>query len=214
MITGGVDFGLAAQIVAPIALERETQVRGPRSAAGVDAPQETDDVAAPGETEGTENERDEKTERRESPDGLTEEERQIVSKLAQRDREVRAHENAHLAAAGGLARGVSYSYETGPDGKRYAVGGEVSIDTSPVPGDPEATLQKARQIQAAANAPAEPSGQDRAVAAQAAAMAQKALLEIAEQKRAELDGRNRESQVAQFEGPEEDRVGELLSLVA
>jgi hypothetical protein len=84
-----------------------------------------------------------------------------------------------LAAAAGLVRGVSFTYVRGPDGKRYAVGGEVSIDTSPVRGDPEATIQKAQQIRAAANAPANPSSQDRAVAAQAARMEQVARQELA-----------------------------------
>ena len=44
------------------------------------------------------------------------------------------------------------SYATGPDGQLYAVAGEVAIDTSPDPSDPEKTLQKARVIEAAANA--------------------------------------------------------------
>src|SRR5258708_1411816 len=100
--------------------------------------------------------------------------------LAETDRHVRSHEQAHLAAAGQYARsGASYQYQTGPDGKQYAIGGEGSIDTSPVPGDPAATAQKARVVQAAANAPADPSTQDRQVAAQAARMEQQAVLELA-----------------------------------
>jgi hypothetical protein len=75
--------------------------------------------------------------------------------------------------------GASFSYQRGPDGRFYAVGGEVSIDTSPVPGDPQATASKAEQIQRAALAPAQPSGQDRAVAAQAARMAMEARLQQA-----------------------------------
>ena len=102
-----------------------------------------------------------------------------IAKLRARDREVRAHEQAHAAAAGGLARGgPTFTYERGPDGKQYAVGGEVNIDTSPVAGDPEATVRKARQIRAAALAPADPSSQDRAVAASATAMETKARQEI------------------------------------
>ncbi len=102
-----------------------------------------------------------------------------VRQLAARDREVRQHEQAHLAASGGLAKsGASYSMQTGPDGKQYAVGGEVSIDTSPGK-TPEETLRKARIIQAAALAPADPSGQDRAVAAAAQAMEVQAQSEIA-----------------------------------
>jgi len=103
----------------------------------------------------------------------------VIAKLAATDRHVRAHEQAHMTAAGPYARGgPTYSYATGPDGNRYAVGGEVNLDTSPVNGDPEATIQKARVIQAAANAPANPSSQDRAVAAAAAMMEQTAQREL------------------------------------
>ena len=105
---------------------------------------------------------------------------QVVQALVSRDREVRTHEAAHLAVAGNLARGgASFSYQQGPDGGRYAIGGEVSIDVSPVQGDPKATIKKAQIIQAAALAPAQPSGQDRAVAAAASRMAQQANSEIA-----------------------------------
>lgn len=91
-----------------------------------------------------------------------------IAKLRQRDREVRTHEQAHIAAAGGLAKGgATFSFQRGPDGKQYAVGGEVSIDTSPVSENPDATIRKAQQIRAAALAPADPSVQDRAVAASA-----------------------------------------------
>ena len=111
---------------------------------------------------------------------LSEPERKQLEELRQRDREVRAHEQAHAAAAGALARGgPSYDFERGPDGRMYAVGGEVSIDTSPVHGDPRATLEKAGQIRRAALAPADPSSQDRAVAAEAAAMAAQARVELA-----------------------------------
>lgn len=117
---------------------------------------------------------------------LSNDEQRQVEKLKQRDREVRAHEAAHMAAGSGLVRGgASYQYQKGPDGKNYAVGGEVSIDSSPVRGDPEATLAKAQQIRAAAMAPADPSAQDRAVAAQAAQMAAQAQMEMARQRQEE-----------------------------
>jgi len=113
--------------------------------------------------------------------GLTPEQQQQVDKLKATDRRVRAHEQAHLAAGGGLVTGGAvYQYQTGADGKQYAVGGEVHIDTSEAR-DPEATLRKAEQIKAAALAPADPSAQDRSVAASADAMAAKARLEIAEE---------------------------------
>lgn len=105
-----------------------------------------------------------------------------LRELRQRDREVRAHEQAHAAVAGSLAKGgPSFSYERGPDGQLYAVGGEVQIDTSTVAGDPKATAEKARQVRRAALAPAQPSQQDRAVAAAAAAIEAQARVEIAQQ---------------------------------
>lgn len=117
---------------------------------------------------------------------LTKEEQQEVRKLQQRDREVRAHEAAHLAAGGAHVRGgIQFDHERGPDGRMYAVGGEVSIDSSPVPNDPEATLRKANQVRAAALAPADPSPQDRAVAADAAAMASEARSEMLQESREE-----------------------------
>lgn len=112
---------------------------------------------------------------------LTPEARKAVEELKAGDREVRAHEAAHLAAAGGIAvGGASYSYERGPDGQLYAVGGEVSIDTSPVADDPAATVRKAEQIRRAALAPANPSSQDLSVAAAAAQMQAQALAELAQ----------------------------------
>ena len=110
------------------------------------------------------------------------EEEKLIQELRATDREVRAHEMAHQAAAGGLSKGgPTFEYQSGPDGQRYAVSGEVQIDTSGVSGDPEATLQKAQQIQRAALAPAQPSAQDRSVAVAAAAMAAEARAEIASQ---------------------------------
>ncbi len=71
---------------------------------------------------------------------LTAEEIKEVTELQKRDKEVRQHEYAHIAAAGAYSQGVSFQYQTGPDGRRYAVGGEVSIDTSPVHDNPDATI--------------------------------------------------------------------------
>lgn len=111
---------------------------------------------------------------------LQESVREQISELSARDREVRAHEQAHAAVAGQYGSSPTYSFVRGPDGVSYAVGGEVQIDTSPIPGDPEATLRKAQQISRAANAPAEPSSQDGRVAAQAAQMELQARIELRE----------------------------------
>jgi hypothetical protein len=125
---------------------------------------------------------------------LTEEERRILNQLKARDAEVRAHEAAHLAAAGPHAKGApTFEFETGPDGRQYATGGEVSIDTSPVPGDPEATARKAQTIKRAALAPREPSGQDRQVAAQAAQLEAQARQQIQAEKTEERKEAREES---------------------
>ncbi len=91
------------------------------------------------------------------------------------------HEQAHAAVGGHLAGPAQYEYKRGPDGGRYAVGGEVSIDTSKAE-DPEATLRKAEKIRAAALAPAEPSPQDRRVAAEATRMSSEARIELQQEK--------------------------------
>lgn len=109
---------------------------------------------------------------------LSREAQALVNQLQATDRKVRAHELAHLAASGGLATSApSYTYQRGPDGVSYAVGGEVSIDTSGGR-TPEETLAKAEQVIAAALAPADPSGADQAVAAAASQRAQQARADI------------------------------------
>ena len=110
---------------------------------------------------------------------LSQDEKLLLEKLKKADAEVRAHEMAHIAAGGEfITSGATFSYQKGPDGQSYAVGGEVSIDTSAEPGDPEATLQKMRRVRAAALAPAQPSSQDLKVASNAASQAAKAMAEI------------------------------------
>lgn len=108
-----------------------------------------------------------------------------IADLVQRDREVRTHEQAHAAVGGQYAGAPTYSFKRGPDGQRYAVSGEVSIDTAPVPNDPEATLRKMEIVLRAALAPIEPSPQDLRVAALAQAQAAQARVELAEQRREE-----------------------------
>jgi len=110
--------------------------------------------------------------------GLTEPEKQQVRELAARDREVRAHEQAHASVGGRYASAPSYTFQRGPNGQQYAVAGEVSIDVSPVAGDPQATIEKARIVRRAALAPAQPSPQDRSVAAEATALEQQARAEL------------------------------------
>lgn len=101
-----------------------------------------------------------------------------ITELSKRDREVRAHEQAHASVGGRYAGAPSLSYERGPDGRLYAVSGEVAIDTSPIPNDPQATLEKALTVQRAALAPSDPSAADRSIASKAAAIAGQARAEI------------------------------------
>ncbi len=100
-------------------------------------------------------------------DGQCDEDEREIQELRSKDRQVRTHERAHKATAGTHGGPVSYTYTTGPDGKRYAVAGEVPIDVTPVEGDPDATIMKMQQIRSAALAPADPSAADREVAVKA-----------------------------------------------
>ena len=118
----------------------------------------------------------------------SQQELQQIQKLKTRDRVVRAHEAAHIAAGAGIIKGAaSFSFQRGPDGVQYAVGGEVQIDTSKVAGDPQATLQKSDRIRAAALAPAQPSSPDQSVAARAAQMAIEARAEISQERNIAAD---------------------------
>ncbi|SBT19003.1 SprA-related family protein [Marinomonas gallaica] len=114
---------------------------------------------------------------------LTEEEQQKVDSLKARDEEVRIHEQAHASTGGQYAGSPSYSYEQGPDGKRYVTDGEVSIDVSPIANDPQATIEKMRQVYRAALAPAEPSSADRSVANEAQQQMSEATADLSKEAR-------------------------------
>jgi hypothetical protein len=124
----------------------------------------------------------------------TQEARELES-LQRTDREVRAHEQAHIIAGGSLVRGAaSFGYTTGPDGKLYAVNGEVSIDSSPVQDDPEATISKMMRVVAAALAPARPSGQDRSVASAAMKTQMEAQQELTQTQLEKMQGNTQSEQ--------------------
>lgn len=107
-----------------------------------------------------------------------------------RDREVRGHERDHLMTLGGYAAsGVTYTMRTGPGGERVAVGGRIAVDMAEVPGDPRATLRKARTIYAAATAPGKPSGADMRVAADAYRLMQEAQDDLETERRPQVDTR-------------------------
>jgi hypothetical protein len=107
----------------------------------------------------------------------------IQTELQSADSAVKAHEKAHMAILGGAAAsGIQYTYARGPGGTRYAVGGSIKIDFQPVPGNPRATLDKARRIRMAALAPGAPSAADLRVAARAYRLEQQAQEKIEEEK--------------------------------
>lgn len=150
---------------------------------------------------------------------LTAEQQRQVEVLKNTDRKVRAHEQAHLAVGAELVRGgASFTYETGPDNKRYAVGGEVSIDTSPGR-TPEDTIPKAQHIRATALAPVDPSPQDRSVAAQASRMESDARLEVSAKQNAaksEMPGESGASLYSRigYGMSQPDRIGGFLDSFA
>ncbi len=121
---------------------------------------------------------------------LTPEEEQQVQELKQTDREVRAHEAAHKTVGGPYAGAVTFETTTGPDGREYAIAGEVQIDASPIPNNPEATIRKMDVVIRAALAPAEPSSQDKAVAAQAQQTRIQARQEAAKLRQEEQEAQN------------------------
>lgn len=112
-----------------------------------------------------------------STEKLSEDEKRLVQDLRSRDAEVRTHEAAHQAAGGGMTGAASYTYQQGPDGRMYAIGGEVSISI-PSGSTPQESMRNAQQAIAAAMAPADPSGQDFAVASSAMVMLMKAQQQL------------------------------------
>lgn len=124
-----------------------------------------------------------------SPENLSQDEKRVVKELGVRDSEVKSHEAAHQAAGGGMTGAASYTYQQGPDGKMYAIGGEVSI-SAPSGSTPEETIKNARQIAAAAMAAGDPSPQDFSVASSAKVMEMKAIQQKAKEVQEKMDGQN------------------------
>lgn len=110
---------------------------------------------------------------------LTDEEQSEVEQLKARDTEVRTHEQAHQSAGGSYAGSPQYEYKTGPDGNKYITDGHVNIDIGKE-STPEKTIEKMRTVISAAHAPAQPSGQDLKVAAEAQQKMSEAQQELSE----------------------------------
>jgi len=89
----------------------------------------------------------------------------VLEKFKSRDAEVKSHEQVH-ASIGQTTTPISYNYQQGPDGKMYAVGGSVRLDTS-MPDDPKAAAFKLDMLQRAASGPSGMSGSDANIASQA-----------------------------------------------
>jgi len=121
------------------------------------------------------------------PKELSEDEKRLVKDLQSRDSEVKAHESAHQAAGGGMTGAASFTYQQGPDGKMYAIGGEVSIST-PSSSSPEEAIKNARTLAAAAMAAGDPSPQDFSVAASARVMEMKAQQQLTKETQGKLNG--------------------------
>lgn len=133
---------------------------------------------------------------------LSKEELKQVRELQVIDRQVRSHEQAHVSASGRIATSApSYEFETGPDGRRYAVGGSVSYNMPPA-STPEEELLLAQQLRRMALAPMDPSPKDRATAAKAAVKEASANREIREERAEEF-----KKQSAAMEKIEEDNQG-------
>lgn len=123
-----------------------------------------------------------------STNDLSKDEERLVKDLQARDMEVRAHESAHMAAGGGMTGAASYSYQQGPDGKMYAIGGQVSV-TFRAGSTPEETLRNASQVIAAAMASSNPSPQDSAVASSARIIQMKAQQKLLRDNQEEMLGK-------------------------
>ena len=86
----------------------------------------------------------------------------VLDKFKNRDSEVRTHEQAH-ASETTTTSPINYNYQTGPDGKLYAMGGSVRFDTS-IPSDPQSAQVKLEELKNAANSTGTLSGADTSIA--------------------------------------------------
>lgn len=192
--------------------ERQKNQENPQSNA---SPEQREDDAESQETSAeadqtTDEAQDSNQQSSQNPNELTPAQEQIVQDLQVRDLEVRAHEQAHAAVGGRYTGSPSYSYETGPDGKRYAVEGEVSVDLSK-PSNPEDTIAKMRKVHQAALAPANPSAQDLRVASEATKAIAQAQTELIQDRFEQEQDENDLSKPLGGSGPSISSLDELGS---
>lgn len=98
---------------------------------------------------------------------LDQEDQARLAEMRARDKDVRDQKAAQARAAAPYAGAANFEYETGPDGRQYAVSGEVKIDVSATVGDASETARKMEQILSATLAADELSVEDRRVLAEA-----------------------------------------------
>jgi len=143
-------------------------------------------------------------------DPLSTESRRLAE-LKKTDRAVRAHEQAHVIAGGQYIRsGAQLQFAKGPDGRSYAVAGEVSIDAAPIPDDPAATILKMEIVRRAALAPIRPSSQDQAVAARASQEASQARSELLQSRLSAEQGAGRYQEVENSESDSKDALSIIV----
>ena len=141
-------------------------------------------------TKTTESSASKKTETTET---LTTSQKALILQLQATDSAVKAHERAHISAGGGVIRsGATFVYQEAPDKKLYAIGGEVSIDTSEE-SSPQETIKKMQIVRTAALAPSDPSSTDYQVAATASMLQMQGRLEMARSMQTELLSKAKEA---------------------
>lgn len=86
----------------------------------------------------------------------------VLEKFKRLDSQTKAHEQQHASLAD-TKGAISYNYQMGPDGKLYATGGHVRLDTS-LPQDKDAALAKLDRLSKSAGAPSELSSADASIA--------------------------------------------------
>lgn len=130
-------------------------------------------------------------------DGMDQAQIDVVK--ANREREIRTHEDAHAAVCGGS---VNIKY----DANGIAMGGYVDIEVPSVDeNNLEGTIEKAQMVIDAALAPSNPSGQDQNIAAQA-----KSVLEEAQSKLEEKTSQSKKTKKEEVkEEPKKEVKDEL-----
>ena len=98
----------------------------------------------------------------------------VLDKFKNLDAHIRSHEQSHASSIN-TTTPISYNYQMGPDGKMYATGGYVRLDTS-IPTDPKAAITKLDKIQHASNN-SDMSGADSSISRAANIMKMKLQLE-------------------------------------